>query len=135
MSGKVSRRGRSELIIVLVTLALTLGGFWFVRFESLVDKPAAMAVALAETSPLVRSALGEPLQFSRFPNGRMVGNDTGGTADIEIEVTGPLGKGILAEWAQVSDGKWQVCSLVFRRKGATQHLVLVDEELTHCERE
>jgi hypothetical protein len=131
----MSWNGRSEIIIVSVTLALTLGIFWFVRFESLVDKPAAMAVAVAEKSPLVRSALGEPLQFSRFPTGRMIGNDSGGTADIKVKVTGPLGKGFLEEWAQVSGVKWQVCSLVFRRKETSQSFVLVGDESTHCERE
>ncbi len=121
-------------MIVFVSLIGTLGIFWLVRFESMVDQPTAMAVALAEKSAVVHSALGQPLQFSRFPTGRMTGSDTGGTADIKIKVTGPLGKGILAEWAQVSDGKWQVCSLVFRQE-TSRASVLVGGDATHCEPE
>lgn len=59
-----------------------------------------------------------------------------GTADLTIPIYGPLGRGILLEWAQEDTGKWHLCFLLFRSTNNVSTSVnLVSDDSTHCDRE
>jgi len=79
--------------------------------------------------------LGEPMRVSRIAEGRILANRGDGNADLTVQISGPLGRGKLDEWAQEENGKWQVCGLQFESSDGSTSITLVDESLTHCEPE
>jgi hypothetical protein len=126
----MARAGRGPALVIAFG-GLALGSFLFVRFNQTVQAPMALAANLAQSSTVVRSALGEPLRFGRLPRAKVRGNN----ARLGIGISGPLGSGTLIEWAQQTSGQWHICSLVFRRGDGSGSVDLVDSETTRCEPE
>jgi hypothetical protein len=116
-------------------LFLAVSCLWILRFERHVMVPVDLAAGVASDSAPVRQLLGAPLKIGRFARGNLVANGGNGTADLTIRIGGPLGNGTLSEWAQESDGKWEICSLFFRLKGGKPSIPLVSDSSTNCERE
>ncbi len=116
-------------------LLLVLVGAWILRFETQSGAPVALAVRAARSSARVKQLLGEPVRASRIAKGRIVANRGDGNADLTVEIRGPLGRGKLDEWAQEENGKWHICGLQFESSDNATSVTLVDESLTHCERE
>jgi len=83
----------------------------------------------------MKHLLGEPMHVSRIVKGRILSNRGEGNADLTVQIRGPLGRGKLDEWAQEENGKWHICGLEFELRGSSTGITLVDESLTHCERE
>jgi hypothetical protein len=105
------------------------------RFQRQVRVPMALAVGVVRGSAVVSRSLGAPLKASRIARGRCICDASGGTADLTFEVRGPQGRGTLTEWAQADRGQWSICSLQFKPADDSKTITLVDELLTHCERE
>jgi hypothetical protein len=126
-------RARTGLAIVFAVGAVALGAFLTLRFNQTVQTPMALATRIARISPPVFQALGTPLQFGRFPEAKVLPWQSRLNARIGIRVSGPLGSGMLNEWAQQNGGQWRICSLVFRSDTGTAGIVLVDNSQMHCE--
>ena len=120
---------------MIVLLLLVLAGAWILRFEHQSRAPVALAARTARSSAKVRQMLGEPMRVSRIAEGRILANRGDGNADLTVQISGPLGRGKLDEWAQEENGKWQVCGLQFESSDGSTSITLVDESLTHCEPE
>jgi hypothetical protein len=118
-----------------VFLLLVLAGAWILRFERQARAPAALAARTARSSAKIRRLLGEPLHVARLTKGTPVSSRGDGNADLTIQIEGPLGRGMLYEWAQEGAGKWQICSLLFQSSDGSTSIPLVDDSSTHCERE
>lgn len=123
-------------LAAMLTLVFLLGGIWTVIFQNRAKEPVRLAADLAEGSAGVRQAIGVPLKTGRWIRGNLTTKRGEGNADITIPVHGPLGQGILQEWAQEDAGKWRLCSLLFRSEGQiSASITLVSDESTHCDRE
>jgi hypothetical protein len=120
---------------MIVLLLLVLAGAWILRFEHQSRAPVALAARTARSSAKVRQMRGEPMRVSRIAEGRILANRGDGNADLTVQISGPLGRGKLDEWAQEENGKWQVCGLQFESSDGSTSITLVDESLTHCEPE
>ena len=116
-------------------LLLALAGAWILRFERQSRAPMALAAQMARSSARMKSLLGEPMHVSRIAKGRILSNRDDGNADLTVRIRGPLGRGKLDEWAQEENGRWHICGLEFKSSGGSTRITLVDESLTHCERE
>jgi hypothetical protein len=75
------------------------------------------------------------MRVSRIARGRILADRGDGNADLTVQIRGPLGRGKLDEWAQEENGKWHICGLDFESSDGSTNIPLVDESLTHCERE
>jgi hypothetical protein len=129
-------RARRGLALVIAVGTLASGAFLFAYYDRLLTKPRTMAITVAQNSPVLFVALGEPLHFGRFPRAKLHGGNGEGNADMAISVSGPLGSGTLIEWAQQSGGQWHICSLIFRPDdGGARSFDLVDTKWAHCEPE
>jgi hypothetical protein len=118
-----------------VFLLLVLVGAWILRFERRARAPGVLAVRTARNSAKIRELLGEPLHVARLTKGTLVSNRGDGNADLIIQIEGPLGRGMLYEWAQEGAGKWHICSLLFESSDGSTSIPLVNDSFTHCERE
>jgi hypothetical protein len=116
-------------------LLLVLTGAWILRFEGQSRAPVALAAQTARSSARMKQLLGEPMRVSRIAKGRILSNRGDGNADLTVQIRGPIGSGKLDEWAQEENGKWHICGLEFEASGGSASVTLVDESLTHCERE
>ena len=120
---------------IIGLLLLVLAGAWILRFEHQSRAPVALAARTARGSEKLRQMLEEPMRVSRITHGRIFTNRGDGNADLTVQIRGPLGRGRLDEWAQEENGKWHICGLEFELRGSSTGITLVDESLTHCERE
>jgi hypothetical protein len=127
---------RGTLAVAIAAIALASGATLFAYYDRVLTEPRQLAMRVAQISPALAVALGEPLHFGRFPQAKLHGGNGESNADMAISVSGPLGSGKLIEWAQQSGGQWRLCSLVFRPDaGGARSLDLVDSGSTHCETE
>jgi Cytochrome oxidase complex assembly protein 1 len=122
--------GKTSVLIVAVA-GLALGGFLFVRFNQTVQAPMKLATDFAQGSSVVRSALGEPLQFGRLPIAKVRGSN----AHLGIRVTGSRGQGSLIEWAQQTAGQWKLCSLTLHTNSDDADTILLSGTTSSCARE
>ncbi|MGD0858867.1 MAG: cytochrome c oxidase assembly factor Coa1 family protein [Terracidiphilus sp.] len=120
---------------IMGLLLIVLAGAWILRFERRSRAPAALAARTARGSARMKQLIGEPMHVSRLAKGRVFTNRGNGSADLTIQIRGPLGRGELNEWAQEDTGKWKICSLQFRSNDGSMSIALVDGSLTHCEPE
>jgi hypothetical protein len=95
---------------------------------------ARLATETAQNSGLLDEAIGRPLSMGILVHGRVIGGNEGGTADLEIPVSGSQGKGTLIAWEQGDRNSWRVCSLAFRSTRGME-IIIVSDETSHCERE
>jgi hypothetical protein len=126
---------KTVLISTFGTFLLVLAVGWVARFETQARVPAALAKGAARNSPRMRNLLGEPLQFARIVRGNLESGHGDGNADLIIRVSGPLGRGALKEWAQKTNGKWSICSLLFQSSDGSSSILIVDGSSNHCESE
>jgi hypothetical protein len=75
------------------------------------------------------------MNVGRFTRGNLVANNGNGTADLSIQIYGPVGGGTLLEWAQEDAGKWHLCSLLFRSSDVSTSITVVSDASTQCDRE
>ncbi|HTD97133.1 MAG TPA: cytochrome c oxidase assembly factor Coa1 family protein [Edaphobacter sp.] len=126
----MSRRLVGLLVLLLV---LVLAGVSYRSFFEQSRGPVRMALGMASMSEVVSTRLGSDLR-ERFVTGRVTSGADSGNADLTIYVAGPKGHGTLHAWEQNGFAGWHICSLRFRDQ-MNRETVLVDDFLTHCERE
>ena len=127
-------RALAALVLILLVCA-ALGVYRKLRFEHEAEQPIHLAESVAEAAPEIRSSVGQPETFQHFPDGSLAGDDQNGTAHLEIEIGGPLGFGKLLVTAQAKNGKWQICSMLFRTKTPPNETTVVSDASTHCAKE
>jgi hypothetical protein len=117
------------------SIVLVLASAWIARFEYRLRPPVALAAKAARKSQEIRQLIGEPMHVSRIAKGRLLSNRGSGSADLTIQIRGPLGRGTLDEWAQENKGRWHICTLQFLSNGNSIPIALVDGSLTRYEPE
>ncbi len=133
-----SKRRRNALILGSVFLfpILFIGTlFLFLRNSGFKAAAANPAIYQAQTDARVVALLGIPIQPGWPIRGKLSTRKGFGNADLRIPLSGPRGKGLLLEWAQLQRGKWHICSLVFNSATGGQINLVDDQIQTHCERE
>jgi len=118
-------------LLVICVLAL----LWFGRFQRQIEMPVQMAERMTRQSSEMDKAVGRSFTRGRIVIGTFAAARDNGTADVTIRIFGPRGQGKLYEWAQETNGSWQICSLVFRPDNGSQEIFIVPDESSHCERE
>jgi hypothetical protein len=116
-------------VLVVVILSLTM-----LHHYGANRRLARPATETAQDSGLLDEAIGRPLSMGILVHGRVIGGNEGGTADLEIPVSGSHGKGTLFAWEQGAQNSWRVCSLAFR-SSLGMEIIIVSDETSHCERE
>src|SRR5271155_1832420 len=117
-------------LLVISVLAL----LWFGRFQRRIEIPVQMAEKMTRQSSEMDRAVGRSFTRGRIVTGTFVSARDNGTADVTIRIFGPRGQGKLYEWAQETNGSWQVCSLMFRSDDGSREIPVVPDESNHCER-
>ena len=132
--GRRSKPLRNALILAPIALFpfLLLGALFVFRSTGQKRAVADSAIYLAQSSPKVAALIGLPIEPGWPVRGRLLENSGDGNADLTIRLNGSRGSGTLNEWAQRSQGKWQICSLSFRPDGGSP-LQLADPAQAHCE--
>ncbi|MGB9418885.1 MAG: cytochrome c oxidase assembly factor Coa1 family protein [Acidobacteriaceae bacterium] len=115
------------LVVVILSLAM-------LHHYGANRRLALLATETAQNSGLLDEAVGRPLSMGVLVHGRVIGGNEGGTADLEIPVSGSRGKGTLFAWEQGEQNSWRVCSLAFRSTRGME-IIIVSDETSHCERE
>ena len=111
-------------IAAVVGVALFCGLLLF-AVNGMFRKSDAYAMPLdeAQKSPCAVSKLGSPIVAKGFMSGSLETSDTTGSADMEIPVRGPKGKGTLVVSAKEADGVWGITSLTLDAEGAPVQLI------------
>jgi len=84
-------------VVLFVGVSLTLG-------DSEVSK---MAVAAAESNPVIKQRLGGPIKHGFFTSGSIEIDGSSGHADLEVPIRGPRGKATIYAVAKKSAGSWK----------------------------
>jgi hypothetical protein len=127
---KTSALVTSGVLGILLVAGATKASRWISDSR----KAAQPAIEAAKRSPDVTNVIGEAIVPGRFVTGSILSDGTNGNADLTIPVIGRRGSGKLIEWAQQSEGHWNLCSLVLRLADGREVIVLSDANTT-CERE
>ena len=85
-----------------------------------------LALQRAQSNPIVMQRLGAPIDAGWFVKGNLEIHSSGGTADLEIPVSGPKGSGTLYASATKSGDNWRLLTLQFSAIGDARR-----EDLLH----
>jgi len=85
----------------------------------------AQALAKARRNPLVIERFGQPLDPGWFGSGNIQVNGPSGSADFEIPITGPKGKGKIYVVAKKSAGRWSFETLEVEAEGEQERINLL----------
>jgi hypothetical protein len=125
------RRNALILGLVFVFPLIILSALFLFRRSSLQRSAADPAIFDAQSSASMVALIGVPMQPGWPIHGTIKTSHGFGSADLQIPLTGPQGKGILLEQALQSQNKWHVCSLVFHSQDGAQ-LLLISEAGSQC---
>ncbi len=112
---------RTQLLRKLCVLLLVLGVFpalvlgtlnWFMR-SARKRAAADPAIYAAQSSPAIIALLGSPIAWGWPIRGQASSSNGSGSADLQIPLSGTLGKGVLIEHARQQAKQWLVCALEF----------------------
>jgi hypothetical protein len=100
-------------VSIVATCALYVGSL-MVAVEDIVRRSQIYQITLkeAQDSPCVAAVLGTPLTAGWMTTGRTEESNTEGSADLNIPIHGPKGKGGLETLGQKKNGTWEITSLV-----------------------
>jgi len=123
------------VMLPIVTLLVIFGGWVFTERLEMRRQIAGRVVNEVASSGALQQEVGSPIKIG-FVSGNILGAwiMDGGTADLEIPVSGPNGSGTLLDWSQKGLGGWHICSLTFRPKFGPD-VVIAPDEKSNCERE
>ena len=107
-------------VVLFVGVSLTLG-------DSEVSK---MAVAAAESNPVINQRLGGPIKRGFFTSGSIETDGSSGHADLEVPIRGPRGKATIYAVAKKSAGIWKFETLDVAFDEASPRVSLLQEEST-----
>lgn len=110
------------VVIGLVVLcAACIIGFVVLIFASIKNSGAYhLAIETAKSNPTVQQVLGVPVEDGLFSSGSVEENDSSGSADLEIPLSGPSQSGTLYVKAVKEENTWRLLSLVLKA-GGTQY--------------
>lgn len=120
--------GASSVLVIVILALATLHHYGTNR------RLARLAMETADDSGLLDREVGTQISLPILVHGRVSEAANGGTADLEIPVSGSAGQGTLFAWIQRNGGPWHICSLSFRSDRGLA-IVIVADETSHCERE
>jgi hypothetical protein len=111
--------------ILIVAVGLSFGGA-IAAFSALRNADAVkLAVATAETNPLLGQELGSPLRVGWIVSGSIEVSPGAGHAELTIPVSGPREKGTLYVEAHKRAGLWKLEFLEFGRQNSSDRLDLL----------
>ena len=94
-------------VLGLLMFAGFIGGiFMLVHSLMIHSDPYQVAMDRAEHSAQVESEIGLPLHVGWLITGQLNESSTGGTASMQVPISGPHGKGEIIIEAKREDGKW-----------------------------
>jgi hypothetical protein len=131
---RLSRVGRAYVVLALIaSFAAFSSSLMFDVESSFRNSPIyALALGQAQNSPCVGSFLGAPLTPEWAIEGNMTEGSVDGSADLEIPLHGPKGKGKLAVQAKKQKGVWEINSLILER-GSEQIKILPAGSASSCQ--
>ncbi len=99
----------------------------FVLFAAIRNSDAyVQGLELAENSPEVRDALGEPFEAGWFTTGSVNTHNSSGSAKLSVPLSGPEGNGMLFIEATMQDGEWSLDLADFRDSEGGERFDLLD---------
>ena len=116
------------LVPLFCLLVLTgIGGFFAVLVTLMKSSDAySGAVARASSNPAVIEALGTPIKDGLFFTGNISENNSSGSANLVIPISGPKRTASLYVSATRSLGKWHFDGLVVEVDGTKQRIDILD---------
>ena len=112
-------------LAVLLTL-LAVSGFVFSLFYLIRSSASAtLAIATAESNPLLTRRLGQPLKVGWMVTVTIEVTPASGHAELAIPISGPKGRGTVYAEARKSAGLWHLELLQFGADGSDDRLDLL----------
>src|SRR4051812_21569528 len=96
--------GCGSIVVIIVAFVATILAVAFTAMRS--TDAYKDAVATAQHDPRVIAALGTPIETGFIAGGNVNVNGDSGTAQLDIPISGPKGKGKIHAVADKSSGKW-----------------------------
>ncbi len=113
------------MLLVLVTVAGTVGFVGVLQGVLKSAPPFQMAVERAQKNPTVIAALGEPIESGWFVNGEVHEAFVSAVANLSGQLTGSKGKASLTVHGKRTSGVWHLTIIVVV-KGTGQRIDLSD---------
>ena len=123
-------------IVWTVVAAVFTFGLYVIAFlfavVSVMRESGAYKIALAEAdhSPCIASAIGKPIEVGWFTSGNIEESNEKGSADLSIPISGPIGSGKLGLSAQKRGGIWVINELDFKQQGKTVQIISSEQSST-----
>lgn len=116
------------LVPLLCVVALAgIGGFIALVLTLMKSSDAySGALVRAESSPAAIAVLGTPIKDGFFFNGNISENNSSGSANLTIPISGPNGTANLYVSATRSSNKWQFNELVVEMDKTKQRIDILD---------
>jgi cytochrome oxidase complex assembly protein 1 len=113
-------------LTLIVLFAAFVGGIVFTVAGAMKSSDAyKLAMAKAQSNPLVQQRLGTPIAAGMFVSGSVNVAGTSGKADITIPISGPKGKGTIYVDATKFAGEWKFNRLEVGIDGEEQRIDLL----------
>ena len=130
----LSKTGKAYVVTAIAaSFALFTCSLAFSVESSFRDSPIyALTLQQAQSSPCVTAVLGAPLTPDWNTQGDLSDGSSNGSANLEISVHGPKGKGNLVVKAKKQKGSWEIDSLVLRQ-GSAQKTILPATSASACQ--
>lgn len=120
----LSKHWKRNLAIVGGFAALLMVVLFVILGDSDVSR---MAIAAAESNPVVKQKLGEPIKRGLFTSGSIEISGSSGHADLSIPVSGPRGKATIYAVAKKSAGLWKFENLEIGFDQTNVRMTLLNE--------
>jgi hypothetical protein len=130
----LSKRGKVGVGALVVTSGFVLFViplFILVESEMRSSEAYKLTMHTAQASPCVLNALGSPLETGYMLSGSISESSTEGSAQLDIPVKGPKGKGELDMEAKKFHGIWKLDSLVFTH-GVSRSVLVPSDSSSAC---
>lgn len=124
-----SRNWKWAVPAIVISFFGMIAGFVFLIFSLVMgmmksSEPYKVAMARANSSEQVQSALGTPVESGMFVTGNINTTGAGGNASLAIPVSGPKGEGSLFVEGTKSGGTWTYTTLEAQISGHTPNIDL-----------
>lgn len=120
------KMGISFLIPTSLIVLFAIPLYFAVNAELRESGAYKLTMYTAQTSPCITSTFGSPLEAGRIFEGSIEESSNEGSANIEIPIKGPRGKGNLDVLAKKANGNWSIESLVFTHGAIRSKLIPFD---------
>jgi hypothetical protein len=110
------------LVLSLVLVASFVGGVFFLIRNS---DAAKLAIATAESNPMLIERVGQPIKTGWLVTGSVHVSTESGDADLAIPISGPKGAGTIYVEASKRAGLWQLELLQYGNDKSDERLDLL----------